>query len=789
MSDVDLNEFLSVIFDGVNLSEQTVCLADVRPGPDGTRDIFPARAWKPGRSRIQGATYFAISTVRPANAQKKLQRTLADCMRTYVIVLDDIGTKVKPEVFADKPAPHYVLETSPGNFQWGYIIHNADPLDAAALIHALAEAGYTDKGAQGQNRVVRVPGSVNTKHGQRFVATIVEWFPDDPLFTVGELAAAFGVTPVEGGVLSSSTGRSGWKGAETNDPVFNYLQSEGMVLGPPNSDGYASIQCPWSAEHTDPREDARWAVGEGLTGAFHCFHGACEHRGTATLLAWIAEHQGPDFHRQQGERVASIGQKLMAHAVPRAGARGRSPERPPVRPETRQGDPAGLGEPRRAPAAVAALLAEILDRMPAILRSQLPTIERTAGGGVKAEQKPVTENVGFVAANTGFSVRKNELTGEVEIDHDDDAFDQYSAPADRQRLVRELLVSASQRVGISVRAMLQGIVEALASGHGYHPTIDWVLSVKWDNVDRVQQLCDTLDVADTKWRDTAVRSWLMQCVVAWTNWQRAEPVAVPYVLTLVGGQGIGKTSWFRSLLPRGGVQTEASLHLDSMRADDQKRRVLSSAIVELGELDSTFGKSEIGALKAFLSSTSDRYRLPYDRDVTNRIRCTSFGASVNEFEFLLDTTGARRFWPMHVTGCNWKHGIDLQQLWAQVHTMVMAGENWNLDDVQVKQHERAVEQHQHVTYAESLLGELDARERSIPTDEWTFASAAEVGKYYRLEGNTNNWRAVGRKLRALLGDPSASNGKKGWRVPIRKHEFTSGYVAFTAAVVKLKVVK
>lgn len=788
-----LDEFLFAIF-GQPPENEVVVLTAARPDQNG-RTIFPARPWRPGRTRVQGSDYYCISTVRPAQPGGKLQRTISDVVATCVIVLDDIGTKIAVSKFADKAVPHYIIETSPGNFQYGYILQPSDPSCAAAVIHALALAGFTDVGAQGKNRVVRVPGSVNTKREPHFVARIVAWNLDQPLWELDDICAEFGVEPIAD-AEGSSIDRPSYRGAATADPVYEWLQSQGMVLGPPNQDGYASITCPWSAEHSDPRDDARWAVGAGLTGAFKCFHAACNHRATRDLLGWIEESGGPDFAAISAEQVSALGVKLLAIAPPglvRKTARARLPERRP--PKVDGAGPNPAPEPVQAdkapalPPDVTALLTAILDSLPALLREQLPTVDRTAGGGVKAEQRPTAENVGWVAQETGFVVRKNELSGEVEIEFDHPSLDAFKSQIDRHRLVRELLISVCQRVGISVRATLQASLDALASGNGYHPILDWVRSVKWDGVDRLTALADTLVVSDENraWVRTAVRRWCIQGVAAWSNWERQPAVAVPFVLTLVGGQGIGKTSWFRSLLPNGQVQTEAALHLDSMRADDQKRKVLSSAIVELGELETTLGRSEIGALKAFLSNTTDRYRMPYDRDVTIRTRCTIFGASVNEFEFLLDTSN-RRFWPCHVTGVNWRHGIDTQQLWAQAAHLLASGETWNLDEDEGAAHAVVAERHRVIGYAESLLDELNARVATIDRSEWSFASSAEIGKYYRLDTNSANWRAVGRALRNLFGEPRASSGKRGWQVPIRRHEFVSGYVSYNP-LPNLRVVK
>jgi hypothetical protein len=730
-------------------------------------------------------------------------------VKTYVVVLDDIGTKIPLHVFDGKAEPHYVLETSPGNFQWGYFIEAADPDKAAALIHALAIekvfvaglddagaevwGGFTDKGAQGKNRVVRVPGSVNTKHGQKFVAKLHEWHPEDPRWTLEELAAEFGVTPVADG-HGSSVDRPNYVAGVTNDPVFVWLHGHNFVLGPPNQDGYASIICPWADEHTDPRNDARWAVGSGLTGAFKCFHAACHERQTTDLLDWIEDEYGDVFDGIEAVQASALGAKLLkkigkelGSGGRREGAQARAPKIDP--PPAQKRPPGGRRakiDPERAPL-VADVVAAILDDMPWLQRGDLPTLERTAGGGIKAEQKPTLENVGWIAHGAEFRIQKNQMSGEVEVEHDDKRLDVFT-PEERPRVVRELLLSMCQRVGITARGNLQGLLEALSSGNSYHPLLDWISAKPWDGVDRITELCNTLTVRDRKWRDVIIRRWLVQGIAAWSNWQQHTPRALPHVLVFCGPQGCGKTSWFRALLPEGQVQTEAALHLDSMRADDQKRKVLSSPIVELGELETTFGRSEIGALKAFLSSTTDRYRMPYDRDVTLRTRCTIFGASVNDPEFLLDPSGARRFWVAEVLGCNWQHDIDLQQLWAQAAHMYHEGYEWHLEGAQeIDLHREAAERHRATSYAENLLGELALRKATVPEEDWTHASSAEIAKYYRLENNANNWRAVGRALRDLFGDPKSGGGKKGWRVPIRKHEFTSGYIAYNAP--GLRVVK
>ena len=104
---------------------------------------------------------------------------------------------------------------------------------------------------------------------------------------------------------------------------------------------------------------------------------------------------------------------------------------------------------------------------------------------------------------------------------------------------------------------------------------------------------------------------------------------------------------------------------------------MSHWIVELGEIESTFKKSDIDQLKAFVTKKNDELRLPYDRASTTYQRRTAFYASVNAREFLTDTSGNRRFWVVPVTGINADHGLDMQQVWAEVKETLYSNTNFD----------------------------------------------------------------------------------------------------------------
>lgn len=140
------------------------------------------------------STYFCISTCHADAGSRRavdVHRRDDHLAHTFVIVLDDIGTKVAPARITLSPS--YKMETSPGNYQYGYFLKvPVDPRDASALIRALARAELTDAGATSATRVMRVPGSVNYKpaHGG-FRSRIIEQELFD--YTFQELVEGFGV--------------------------------------------------------------------------------------------------------------------------------------------------------------------------------------------------------------------------------------------------------------------------------------------------------------------------------------------------------------------------------------------------------------------------------------------------------------------------------------------------------------------------------------------------------------------------------------------------------------------
>lgn len=237
-----------------------------------------------------------------------------------------------------------------------------------------------------------------------------------------------------------------------------------------------------------------------------------------------------------------------------------------------------------------------------------------------------------------------------------------------------LLKSYSGRENFNVYS-IKDFLLVLARERQYNPVYALITSKKWDGIDRLPEFLSTITPVHPMQlsngsflHEELILAWLKQAVCVGLKLPQAIAQGV---LTLSGAQGCGKTTWFRNLVP---CEWQGDLILNEKRAvldcKDSIMQITKSWICELAELDDTFRKSTTGAIKAFISTARDQYRLPYDDDSEEVPRQTVFGATVNGSSFLKDATGNRRFWTIEVANLNARHTVDMQQLWAQIYDIV-----------------------------------------------------------------------------------------------------------------------
>jgi hypothetical protein len=242
-------------------------------------------AFLPSHKMTKGAWYCnTASFIVERFTDGKPSASAANCEFVAVMVLDDIGTKS----WTPPLPPTWIMETSPGNYQWGYAFTEDQPTksDFSAAITAIAEAGYTDAGAINAVRNFRLPGSINLKPGRdEFESRLVEFHPERQ-FTLQQICEALGVVPGE----AQDAFRAVKLADDGNDDVMAWLSDQGLLLRKPNHEGWAGVVCPNHAEHTDGSPEGRYNPSMR---AYCCLHGHCLDLDSSWFLNWVAEQGGP----------------------------------------------------------------------------------------------------------------------------------------------------------------------------------------------------------------------------------------------------------------------------------------------------------------------------------------------------------------------------------------------------------------------------------------------------------------------------------------------------------------
>lgn len=297
---------------------------------------------------------------------------------------------------------------------------------------------------------------------------------------------------------------------------------------------------------------------------------------------------------------------------------------------------------------------------------------------------------------------------------------------------------------------LPAFVTYLADRNQYNPVAEWVGSKPWDGKDHLQALLDTVTIKDADntaavaLKDTLITRWMVSAIAGAFS---PKGVSAHGVLVFQGEQYVGKTKWFKGLVPE-----DLNLIKDGviLKPDDRDsvKQAVSFWLVELGELDSTFRKADIAALKAFITNDKDVLRRAYARKESQYARRTVFFGSVNPKQFLHDPTGNRRYWTIEVAHLNHSHNIDMQQVWAQVHNLWINGASYYLTPDEMNQLNNHNEDFTAVDPIEELI--ISRFDWGSRPEFWRWMTATDVLKfcgYERpLKADVNSAAAVLRKL-------------------------------------------
>lgn len=266
--------------------------------------------------------------------------------------------------------------------------------------------------------------------------------------------------------------------------------------------------------------------------------------------------------------------------------------------------------------------------------------------------------------------------------------------------------------GITGRDKLDNGLLIVSSQNKVNDVKEYLTGLKWDGVKRLDTLLiDYLGAEDTPYTRAVIRKSLCAAVA------RAVigGVKYDYMPIFTGPQGIGKSTFLATL-----GRDWFSDSLTTFEGKEAAELIQGTWLNEIGEL-TAMTKQETSAVKQFLSKTHDIYRAAYGRQ-TNKYprRCVFFGTS-NDNEFLKDTTGNRRFWPVDVGLHEPKKSIweelpkEVDQIWAEAYCYWMLGEPLYLSKEVEALAEEQQESHRESHAKEGIIREFLAKK--IPS-EW-----------------------------------------------------------------------
>ena len=295
------------------------------------------------------------------------------------------------------------------------------------------------------------------------------------------------------------------------------------------------------------------------------------------------------------------------------------------------------------------------------------------------------------------------------------------------------------------QAMLDGM-ETFLSERSYNPVKEYMENArdKWDKKQRINKMLQVyLGAEDKELISKIAEMWLVGAVA-----KVYEPyVKFDYVLDLVGGQGVGKTSFLQKI----GGQWYTDAVTDFANKDNYDI-MLKHLIVNDDEMVAS-DRMSFAETKSFISKTSLRFRKPYMRRTQEFAKNFVLARTSNHIEYLKDKTGERRFLPVLANNNQQKkHPMNMtpetvEQIWGEAVTIYEKGFDLMFDDETEKELHEYREQFMFRDEIEMQV--LQYLEMPVPQN-WESKTTTEqclyTSKYF---ANSPEWKSGGNELQRV----------------------------------------
>ena len=175
----------------------------------------------------------------------------------------------------------------------------------------------------------------------------------------------------------------------------------------------------------------------------------------------------------------------------------------------------------------------------------------------------------------------------------------------------------------------------------FHPIKELIEAGDWDKTPRIDRfLVDILKCEDNDYHREVSR------MIFYGGIHRLyQPgCKFDYMPILIGKQGCGKSTVVKWLALHDAYYGDIS----SIEGKDALENIQGIWICELSELLAMVKTKDVEAMKSFITRTTDRFRESYGRRTKEYPRSCVFIGTTNDYQFLSDKTGNRRYLPVEL---------------------------------------------------------------------------------------------------------------------------------------------
>ena len=241
-----------------------------------------------------------------------------------------------------------------------------------------------------------------------------------------------------------------------------------------------------------------------------------------------------------------------------------------------------------------------------------------------------------------------------------------------------LLLYLEENYGLTNENKALKAIDIVANENCYHPIRDYIDQLQWDGKERIRYaLHRFLGSEESEYNYQALKLFMLGAI------HRAFHPGCKFetMLCLVGGQGAGKSTFFRFMAIRDEWFSDDLRNLDD---ENVYRKLQGHWIIEMSEMMATANAKSIEGIKSFLSRQKETYKVPYETHPADRLRQCVFAGTTNRQDFLpRDRTGNRRFIPVnvyperaevHILADEESSRADIDQLWAEAMVIYCSGD-------------------------------------------------------------------------------------------------------------------